>query len=189
MSKDPKTGPVFELFQMFEDNAAKCPRTKSAHVAGLHSILDATIAGGMRWTKDDARAVMRSFGWERGQYRFRIDEGAYRMAICCLNTSAVVSIEAYFGREPWMWPFSVSGGTVGHYSRSYNSDGGRLAEGFQAWLDGAWWSVTSVHDDRITLCLYANPVAGQSYEETRRTPISRRTLNREQVAAVEVPRV
>jgi len=173
--KEPKTGPVLALFELFEANAAKSPRTQRAHVTGLHRLLETAIQGGMRWTEHDATAVGRKFAWERGQYRFRIDEKAYTQAIVSGNVSAAKSIEQYFEREPWIWPFRLSGYAMGDHLSTEND---RIGEGMQVFVQDEqvhqWWSVTSMQHDRFTICLYDRPEPGKSPKVVRR-----RTLTRE----------
>ena len=172
------TGPVLDLFTLFVQNSGKAIRTQEAEADGMHLLLDAVLAGGLRWKPHEAEAIQRVFGIEHGKYRFRIDEAAYTTAVSVGNESACKSIENYLERAPWFWNDRIQATT--RTRGTGKGTGARIAVGFRVWLEPSWWEVTSMHADRITLCARDVPSKASA----------RKTLTREQVAATfntEVP--
>jgi hypothetical protein len=130
-------GPVFRLVELVELHGGRVPRNERSAVAGLHAAVHAAIVGGMRWTRDDARAIYAAFGIEVGQYRFRFDEEDYRLAVEAENTSAQASILTVLRRAEWA-----------------GSRTGPIALGRPLWVEDCWWHVTSITDEKIGLCQY-----------------------------------
>lgn len=167
----PVTGPVFEILQIVSREGGRSPRTDAAAVRGFHLALAAAIRGGLRWTLDDAREIGRTLSWTRGQYRFGIDAGTYRLAVEAHNESACRSIERYLGVAPWRWPNQSPD----------RSRPDRIALGSRLFFEGGWWEVTTWEQDRLILCLYDENARERG--ETRR-PLRRRTLTRADVQAL-----
>jgi hypothetical protein len=163
-----KTGPAYEIVKLAWEHGGKSPRTDRAANDACHKALNAAVEGGFRWTADDAIAIDKAFQWTRGQYRFGIGEGTYKLAVDAGNESACKSMERLFGREPWMWPFCSPDGM----------SPGRIAQHSSVCLDNLRWEVTTMEADRLILCHYDDTKPG------RRAPKRRLTLNREQVAAL-----
>lgn len=169
--KKPVTGPVFEILRIVAEEGGKSPRTDRAAVLGLDLALDTAIRGGLRWTLDDAAEIARMFGRTRGQYRFRVDAEAYRLAVDARNESACRSIERYLRVAPWRWP--------NQSPDRLRPD--RIAKGTRLFFEGGWWEVTTWEAERLILCLYDE--SGRERGE-RRHPIRRRTFTRVDVEKI-----
>jgi len=167
---------VLNLFKMFYEQSRYyergAPSTQGAYVAGLYCLLDATIVGGLHWDKETARVLNEEFHVS-GKYVFDLDERAYTTAVKAGNRSACTSIERYFKRKAWRWPLNSC-----PPEGSGMDEGARVAVNFQVWFEDGWWAVTSMHDDRLTICSYAE------VDEERKL-VGRRTLTREEVAGLK----